>query len=252
MTLTTFKQIYQDLWQNGERTSPRGQLTVELINYAYTLSPYDRFAAFPSRNLSIPYIKKELLWYLGGDLSDLSICQHARIWEKCVTDGKLNSNYGYYVFKRRGIDYVVDCLRHDPDSRRAVITILDHTHQRVGINDVPCTVSIGFRIRGGQVLCTVHMRSQDAVYGMGNDVPFFSIVHEMVCVYLGLPMGPLTVFIESFHAYERHFKLLEALCVEDQSCVTCPPITSPQEIDILRAGDFSPWYDFSRWLYASR
>ena len=117
MNTTTFRQIYLDLLNHGEEVSPRGQRTREILNYQYTLAPYDRFAAFPSRKLSLPYIKEELKWYLRGDIYDLSICQHAKIWEKCVTHGVLHSNYGYYLFEKRGLQYAIECLQKDPDSR---------------------------------------------------------------------------------------------------------------------------------------
>lgn len=257
MKTTTFRQIYLDLLESGAEVAPRGQRTRELLNYAYTLEPGDRFAAFPSRKLSLPYIKKELAWYLRGDTYDLSICKHAKIWEQCVTGGQLHSNYGYYLFTKRGIDYAVDCLRKDPDSRRAVVPILGHQHLFLENRDVPCTVSLGFRVRDGEVLCTVHMRSQDAIYGMGNDVPFFSLVQEMVSVYLGLPMGTLTVFVESFHVYERHFELLDKLALdptETQLPIQVPRLEDKYEIEMLRAGDDSDHAltrPFTRWLYVT-
>ena len=254
MRTTSFQQIYQDLWQNGEEVSPRGQRTKEILNYQYTLEPYDRFASFPSRKISLPYVKEELKWYLRGDITDLSICKHAKIWEQCITDGHLHSNYGYYLFTQKGLEYVVNCLRKDTDSRRAVVPILGHQHLFLSNNDVPCTVSLGFRIREGNVLCSVHMRSQDAVFGMGNDVPFFSIVQEMVATHLRLPLGPLTVFVESFHAYERHFDKLEAVCAEQQELVEIPRISDALEVEMLLEGDDSDYAlsrPFTRWLYVT-
>ena len=223
----SFKQVYQDLRDHGEEISPRGSRTLEIQNYTYTLEPYDRFAAFPSRKLSLPYIQQELRWYFKGDPWDLSICQHAKIWEQCVTDGVIHSNYGYYLFRKNGLEYAVNCLKRDLDSRRAVVTILGSQHLFLENNDVPCTVSMGFRVRDKKLLCTVDMRSQDAVYGMGNDIPFFSIVQELVAASLSLPMGPLTVFVESFHAYERHWGMLENLLQEQQESITIPRISGP-------------------------
>lgn len=254
MKTTTFSQVYKDLKYLGEEVSPRGQRTVELLNYSYALAPYDRFAAFPSRKLSLPYIKAELRWYLRGDRRDLSICDKAKIWKDCVTDGLLHSNYGYYLFSQGGLEYVVEVLRRDLDSRRAVVPILSHEHLFLANRDLPCTVSLGFRVRSGQLLCTVHMRSQDAVYGMGNDAPFFSFVQELVAVSLGLPLGPLTVFVESFHAYERHWELLEKLCYEEPEKIDVPRIADRLEVEMLLAGDDSELAlarPFTRWLYAA-
>lgn len=252
--ITSFRKIYEDLNNTGLPSRPRGQLTIELLDYQYTLAPFDRFPAFPSRKLNLDYIKAETLWYLKGDLEDLSICDHAKIWADCVTYGKLHSNYGYYIFKEGGIDYVVDCLTHDKDSRRAVITILADDHLFLQNKDVPCTSLLAFHIRGTFLHCSVHMRSQDAVFGMGNDVPFFSIVQEMVLKYLqrvypDLQMGTLTVKVDSFHAYERHFDLLDKLVKEEQIYVEAPRISSASEVDDMRAGKFDTVGGlFQSWL----
>ena len=257
--IMTFNDIYRDVSDNAKLCSPRGLLVKEIEDYAYTLAPRDRFAAFTSRKLSVNYIKDELLWYLKGDRHDLSISEKAKIWQTVITDGQLNSNYGHYIFKRSlgNIDYAYTLLKNDPDTRRASITILDESHLYLDNRDVPCTYAINFRIRDGVLNASVHMRSQDAVYGMGNDVPAFSFVHEMLCVmlrdgpYPDLVMGPLHVAVDSFHVYERHFEMLEKIKDEPQQAVFCPWISSHDEIEALRAGDVTGAarsFPFSRWL----
>lgn len=260
--VTTFKEIYHDLLTKGKESSPRGQKTIELENYQFTLPAYERFTNFPSRKMSLDYIKWELQWYLKGDRYDLSIKDKAKIWETAITDGQINSNYGHYIFKQKGIDYVVECLVKDPDSRRALITILGQEHLYMKNNDVPCTVSLGFRIRNNRLNCSVHMRSNDAIFGMTNDVPFFSFIHECVHVmllessrYAGrLEMGTLTQFAESFHVYERHYDMIKTLIDEDVVPIECPRLQSAEELGMLRNGDHhdaSLMYPFSQWLMST-
>jgi thymidylate synthase len=92
---------------------------------------------------------------------------------------------------------------------------------------------------------------------MGNDVPFFSIVQEMVSRKLRLPLGRLTVFVESFHAYERHFELLEKLSedeAERQEPMAVPAIEDDLEVEMLLEGDdsdMSMTRPFTRWLYVT-
>ena len=252
--LNGFMEVLAHLDLHGERVGPRGMVTLEVENLTYQLPAYERFMSFPSRKLSLDYIRDELRWYLKGDKTDLSITEKAAIWKTAVTNGMLNSNYGYYLFTCQGLQYAVDVLRNDNDSRRAVIPILAAEHLRLDSNDVPCTVSLGFRIRRGELCCTVHMRSQDAIYGMGNDAPFFSIVQEMVAQLLGnLPLGPLTVFVESFHVYERHFEMLSRIINrrEQLAPIGCPRIASASEVKLLLANRISEaerTYAFSWWL----
>jgi len=251
--LSNFDKIYADL-QKGKVTAPRGAKTLELLNYSYTLDPYERFANYPSRKLSLGYIKEEFKWYLLGDPTDLSICDHAAIWKDCVTNDVLHSNYGYYLFAEGGIVYAANCLKADPDSRRAVVPILAQQHLFPANRDVPCTVSLGFRIRDGLLQCTVHMRSQDAVFGLGNDVPFFSLVQEMVAQLVGVPMGELTVFVESLHVYERHWAKLQAFRTEYVEPMAIPKLSSALEVQMLLNHDDSDHamtHPFTRWLYVT-
>ena len=100
------------------------------------------------------------------------------------------------------------------------------------------------------------MRSSDAVFGYGNDVPFFSFVQECVLQYLnmdreaGYSMGDLTIFSGSLHVYERHFELLEKLTAEDVMPIDCPRLLDAAEVSDLRAGchDLSRGRTFTPWL----
>lgn len=243
-----FRQIYIDLWHNGRERAPRGLKTKELENYHVNFWPEHQFINFECRKLNLDYIKTELKWYLKGDREDLSICDHAKIWQGCVTEGKLYSNYGHYIFKNKGLWLVARELVNDPDSRRGLISIFNSDeHIFEGNKDVPCTVSLGFRIRDGKLNMTVHMRSQDAVFGLGNDLPFFNFVWEVLAVYLGIPQGSYHHFVESFHMYERHYEMVKTIVYEDKfEHIERPRVTLAEANSLIRgekpeAGAFTEW-----------
>lgn len=240
-----FLHIYEDIFENGKELSPRGLLIKELENANYELPPYVRFASFGPRKLSLKYIKREFLWYLKGDRYDTSITEHASMWKGLINkDGGINSNYGQYINKQ--FDNVIKTLKGDKDSRRASIMILQAEHLLSETNDYPCTYALNFRIREGQLNMTVHMRSQDAVFGMGNDAPAFSMVQEMVYVtlrdtYPDLVMGNYHHFADSLHVYEKHFPMVQAIIdnPEDYQYIDVPRISSKEEVDFLRNTDLS-------------
>ncbi|MFZ0898125.1 MAG: hypothetical protein WAN21_02375 [Candidatus Sulfotelmatobacter sp.] len=108
---------------------------------------------------------------------------------------------------------------------------------------------------------SVHMRSQDAIYGMTNDAPAFSFIHEMLHVklrdtcYPDLQMGGYHHTADSFHVYERHFKMLDELCKDDGEFTTIevPRISGAQEVDYLRSCSWmtefpSREFEFIHWL----
>jgi len=210
---------------------------------------------FEARKLSLKYIKAELRWYLHGDPHDLSIARYARLWETLVDhSGKVNSNYGHYVFRRAQFQWVINELTRDRDSRRASMVILQPYHMTPDNKDVPCTYGLNFRIREGKLNCSVHMRSQDAIWGLGNDLPFFSVVQELVAVMLLVPMGDLHLAVDSFHVYEKHFDMLEQIVNHNSKWTTieCPRIYSIREATRLICDNPNLEFDFTKWLYGGK
>lgn len=258
-----FLNVLTDIYYLGKTISPRGMQVIELEDYQFTLQPRERFVAIKARNLNLDYIKEEFLWYLRADPKDSLIAEAAQIWRDLAQpDGTYLSNYGVYWFNYGGFWWVIHCLKKDPDSRQAVIPMLRAEHLYEGNKDVVCTYSIGFRIRRGQLNMSVNMRSQDAIWGMANDIPCFSFLHEMVYVYLRstypeLKLGKYVHKVDSLHVYERHFKMLENIVIDGYKGlyeIECPEISSPEEVEFLinrvhiPNHSIPPTYNFSRWL----
>ena len=275
---TPFLKVFRELADRGKFVRPRGQLVIELENFSFELPPFVRFQNFECRKLNLNYIREEFLWYLNADRHDLSITDHAKIWKGIVDlDGSLNSNYGQYIFRQGGqFDRVVETLEHDRDSRRASMMILNREHLLSDTKDVPCTYALNFRIRDEKLNMSVHMRSQDAIYGMGNDVPTFSFIHEMVLnalkeKYPDLGYGSYFHVVDSFHVYERHFEMLSSIVGKDIAdgtyrskrsrmpssymMVLCPSISGPSEVEYIRNLDFTKipeGFRFAKWLVEHR
>jgi len=255
----SFRKIYKEV-ASGVEVSPRGLKCREICNYNYTLPPYVRFANFQSRKLSLSYIKKEFMWYLRGDKYDTSICQHASMWKTLINrDGSINSNYGQYIFGTMNqFSNVVDILSSDKDSRRASIIILGAHHLLTKTNDYPCTYCINFRIRNNKLDMTVRMRSQDAIFGMGNDAPTFSFIHEMMYVtlkewYKDLEYGNYYHSADSFHVYEKHYAMLDSISDRDEYInIDCPKISCYDEVQFLidhNENKIPEEFKFAAWLY---
>jgi thymidylate synthase len=256
---STFRTIFQRLFYEGLHVKPRDLLSIELENFSYELPPYVRFQSFECRKFNVDYVKHEMLWYIKGDRFDASICDKAKMWGQIINkDGSINSNYGQYVFGTLNqFDNVVKTLRDDKDSRRASIMILNSDHLFSDTKDVPCTYSINFRIRRGFLNMSVHMRSQDAIYGMGNDAPTFSMIHEMMFntllkYYPDLQHGTYFHTADSFHVYEKHFSMLSSIVDGNEYIQTeCPRISGPDEVEFLRRLNFATIpekFEFTKWL----
>src|SRR5271165_1084511 len=241
-----WRNIFLDLKSNGKLVSPRSKEVLEIENYSYQLPPYVRFCSLEPRNLKLDYIKQETRWFLRGDPYDLSICNYSNIWQNIIVDGKLNSNYGYAWFTKGGLDFVVSQLIEDKDSRRASAVIVEREHLSLRQKDVPCTAYLNFRIRQDCLNMSVRMRSQDSIFGMGNDAPAFSFLQEMIYnlllpVYPDLRLGYYHHTADSFHIYSRHYEMLEKLITEDVVFIPIdfPKISGPEEVKYLLSKNIS-------------
>lgn len=269
-----FRKIYADVGA-GNLVSPRGQKVIEVEDYSYVLPPYARFANFEARKLKLGYVKKELLWYLNADPFDSSIVDAASIWQELPNqDGTINSHYGAHVFgystewnhpsvsigqplsTKSQFGYVVQTLLDDKDSRRASAVILNRSHLlNPKTKDFPCTYALNFRIRNDELKLSVHMRSQDAVFGMGNDAPAFSVIQEMVFVmlrdmgYPSLKLGSYHHIADSFHYYERHFEMVKAINAGNPfTNIEIPRIKDSSEALHLLGYTATGAAEFTAWL----
>jgi len=256
-----FLDVYDTIKRYGDISHPRGKKILELQNFQFALYPYQRFTSFKARKFNLDYLKEEFLWYLRADPKDELITESAQMWTDIrQPDGTFFSNYGVYWFRDPGFKWVIDELNRDKDSRRAVIPMMNLSHLFADNKDVVCTYSISFRIRRDVLSMTVNMRSQDAVWGMTNDVACFSFLHEMVYavlrnVYPGLEYGHYTHHVDSLHVYERHFDMMDQILEEGMSGfepVDCPKIESHHEVYYLKnkAKELDPLttYPFTYWL----
>jgi thymidylate synthase len=255
-----FRKIYSTLIESGNICYPRGLKIKEIENFSFILPPFTRFVNFEDRKLKLSYIKREFIWYLKGDKFDTSIAKYAKMWKDFINeDGSINSNYGQYIFGNLNqFNYVFDCLLKDKDSRRAIIIILQPYHiLNLKMKEVPCTYNLSFRIRKNKLNMSVKMRSQDAWFGFGSDIPCFSFIHEMLFVllkekYVNLQLGNYHHFVDSFHVYSQHFDLIEKISNDSIfHNIECPKINSADEVRFLLKCNFKNIpnnFEFTKWL----
>jgi thymidylate synthase len=258
-----YVDIVKDVYTEPEFiSSPRGMKIKEVLGYQFKiLNPRNRIPYVPGRELSIHYMIAELLWYLSGNDSTDWISNYSAFWSKISDDGKTaNSAYGARIFKPHDRiaakvkqdwtqwDYVVNELKSDPDSRRAVVHIRSPQDSILATLDVPCTLSLQFFLRNDKVHMVTSMRSSDVILGLAYDVPAFTIFQELLALQLtqelGRPigLGTYTHLSASLHLYERHFKMAEKILEEDKkqdyrNVLEMPPMPSIPPLDDLMAAE---------------
>lgn len=256
-----WENVFSRVWY-GHPASPRELQTREVLFFQGQVDyPYQ---AFDIRRLDLDYIRREFQWYIGADKADARIANHAKLWKDCQNaDGTWNSNYGYYLFWKDGFTDAMKMLEKDMFSRRAYVSIFDsHIHKGRGVKDIPCTMSIGWSIRKNPINNhlrlhqLVTMRSNDLVFGLGNDAPVFAWLHQMAHrwlseQYTSLQMGVYIHQAHSLHVYERHFDMVQEIAHARAKWVPVigiPDICDKFEVEALLNGDTTQG-KFSKWLY---
>lgn len=195
---------------------------------------------FEHRKMNLAYAKREWLWYLGADPKDDSICEHATAWKKLQqADGTFYSNYGQYLFGRRGdaptqFEYIIRTLKSDQQSRRASMVLLKAEHLYDGNTDTVCTYAINFFINQGHLDMTVMMRSNDVIWGFTNDAFCFWNLYLFVFQVLKATMpelqwGSYTHMANSMHVYDRHYDMIHRMVRTPNYQPVIVPIPTGQE-----------------------
>lgn len=199
-----FDSFYKHINLRGE-ISHNGTKQFRNIGF-YITNPLDNHITSEFRNWNPTYAEREWNWYLSANPSAVEIAKFAPIWKQCMDkDGNVNSNYGYQWSRGNQMQYVLDELSRDPNSRRASISIYDAKDRNNFENDTPCTYSINFYIDGGKLSMSVLMRSNDLWYGFCNDQYCFSKLQELIAEKLSLPVGLYYHFAQNLHLYEQHW-----------------------------------------------
>ena len=163
------------------------------------------------RNWSQEYAEAEWQWYLTGSPYVFELGKIygkvPEIWKRMANDaGKVNSNYGWqwqrkdYAEKSQ-IDYIVEKLKNDKDTRQATISIYDGKEHEKYEKDTPCTYAIQFTILDNRLLMCVTMRSNDLWYGFCNDQYCFSKLQKMIADELSIDVGAYFHFAHNLHLY---------------------------------------------------
>jgi thymidylate synthase len=158
------------------------------------------------RNWKQDYAEAEWQWYLSENrnihkLGDI-YGKIPEIWKHMADEGgNVNSNYGWQWGRNNQIDYVVNLLKNNVDTRQAAISIYDAKEHSTYKNDTPCTYAVQFTIVHGRLDMCVTMRSNDLWYGFCNDQYCFSKLQDIISIELNIEPGVYYHFAHNMHLY---------------------------------------------------
>lgn len=118
-------------------------------------------------------------------------------------------NWAYTYHDRIGYQYnfVIDELKRNPYSRRAVIDVRRLADMRH--DDPACLQHIQYFIRDNKLHCKVLFRSNDACKATFMNAFALIMLQKKIADELGIEVGSYTHRANSFHCYEKDFALLD-------------------------------------------
>lgn len=244
----TFKDHASAVWLRalervldvGLPVTPRGKQTVELPQHTTIVDMHYPLVRCPARKLSVRFAAAEALWILAGDNRVEPLAKHAPMMREFSDDGvTLAGAYGPRIVEQ--LEYVIDKLIEDRDTRQAVMTIWKPCPPRS--KDIPCTVALDFKIRNGRLNCHVFMRSSDIWLGLPYDTFSFSMITTYIaCRYNGIilpplePVDPGTLYLTaaSSHLYATNYDGAETCLGENVA-----PLGGPIPVDLILEGNWA-------------
>lgn len=217
-----FTQTVAVLQRDGQPVSPRGIPTREIFAASLCLHrPRARLVSgVPGRVVNPAFAVAEAAWILSGSDEPWIYDYNSKL-RTYANDGVLRGAYGprlrHWAGRIDQLARVVEMLRTDPDSRRAVIQLYDPARDENANLDVPCTLGFRFHLRDGRLVMSTTMRSQDVWLGLPYDVFTFTLLQELVAGWLGVPMGAYHHHVDSLHLYDSNAKAAAELGVDPRS-----------------------------------
>jgi thymidylate synthase len=229
----------------GEQTRETLDVHIELQR------PWQREILLPARAASLPAQIAETMWVLAGR-NDIAWLSHYLPRAADFSDDGETWRGGYGPRLRHwpmdewhgnvAVDqlrWVVDLLRREPETRRAVISIYDPARDSRDGKDIPCNNWLQFINRDGELHLFVTIRSNDLIWGNAINTFEWSALLEIVAGLVRVPMGPMHLNITSLHIYDRHWEKANAIASDHAT----PPPSRPRFLAPISVDGFDDLVD---------
>lgn len=224
-------KVYLDLLrhvlEHGTRKSDRtGTGTTSVFGGQIRHNLADGFPLLTTKKLHFKSIANELIWFLSGDtniqwLNDNGVS----IWDEWATEsGDLGPVYGKqwtdWPTRDGGsinqIDYVVNALKNNPDSRRILfhgwnveylpdegISPVDNA--RAGKMALPpCHLLYQFYVADNKLSSQLYIRSSDSFLGLPYNIASLALLTHMLAQQCDLIPHDIIVSFGDLHIYSNH------------------------------------------------
>ena len=210
--LNLLNRILAEGTQKGDRT---GTGTLSIFGHQMRFDLRDGFPLLTTKKLHMKSIIYELLWFLRGDTNVRYLQEHGvRIWNEWADEnGELGPVYGHQWrswpdYKGGTIDQiknVVEMIKHNPDSRRMLVTAWNPAE----VEDMalpPCHCLFQFYVADGRLSLQLYQRSADSFLGVPFNIASYALLLQMIAQVTGLEAGEFIHTTGDTHLYLNHLE----------------------------------------------
>ncbi len=224
-----YLDLLQDILDNGVSKNDRtGTGTLSVFGRQYRHSLADGFPLLTTKKLHLKSIVNELIWFLSGDTNTRWLNDNGvRIWDEWATEeGELGPIYGaqWTAWPTRDggsinqIDYVLDCLKNNPDSRRILFhawnveylpdeSVTPRENVEAGRMALPpCHLLYQFYVANKRLSAQLLIRSSDSFLGLPYNTASLAVLTLMLAQQCELEPGEIIICTGDSHIYSNHFE----------------------------------------------
>lgn len=233
MKFKTFQQAFLNvnkaIIENPEfKEQSRIGECLEVINLTYDIEDLESYR-FENKNigrLDYNYADDYYAWMISGGTDVKELADKYPATSKFLDKPKskdlpanFNTFYGPRILHQ--LPLILNELKANPNSRRAVISIIDKDDlQLLDKNEsleFPCTDSATFTIRNGKLNVHVHMRSQNMAQVLKLDMYLWARFTCELASTLGIIPGKYSSSVVSAHVFTKDVEYINQLIKENEN-----------------------------------
>lgn len=213
-------QAYLDLLRHvlehgSEKADRTGTGTRSVFGWQMRFDLSQGFPLVTTKKLHLRAIIHELLWFLQGSTNIAYLRDNkVSIWDEWAdAAGELGPVYGKQWRSWEGangqtidqIQWLVDEIRRNPDSRRLIVSawnVADLPQMAL----MPCHSLFQFYVADGKLSCQLYQRSGDIFLGVPFNIASYALLTHMVAQVCGLGVGDFVHTLGDAHLYSNHFE----------------------------------------------
>lgn len=227
-----YLELLKDIKENGVDKGDRtGTGTKSVFGRQIRHDLRKGFPLLTTKKLHFKSIANELIWFLKGDTNTQWLKENGvSIWDEWATpEGDLGPLYGkqWTAWPTKDgqsinqIEYVVNQLKHNPDSRRILFhgwnveylpdeTVSPQENAAQGKMALPpCHLLYQFYVANGKLSAQLYIRSSDSFLGLPYNIASLALLTHMLGQQCDLEPHEIVVSIGDLHIYQNHFEQVE-------------------------------------------